>query len=190
MEASRSVSQVPKAQTAPHAGGMLMLIVLVLATLLSVAVFVLGVACLASASGVLGTALLIAGILGMVVFPICFAGLKVLAPNQAYVFTLFGRYYGTLSQPGFYFVHPFCIANAPAVMHGEITGPVQKKDPVTGMQTTVSPGKPKRISLKTRTLDNRTQKVNDAMGNPIVIGTVVIWRVADPTAAVFAVENF
>ena len=190
MEASRSVSQVPPSKTAPHAGGMLMLFVLILATLLSIVVFVLGIVCLASLSGVLGTLLLIAGIVGMVAFQICFAGLKVLAPNQAYVFTLFGRYYGTLSQPGFYFVHPFCTANAPAVMNGEPTGPVQKKNPITGLESTVSTGKPKKISLKTRTLDNRTQKVNDAMGNPIVIGTVVIWRVADPTAAVFAVENF
>lgn len=190
MEASRSVSQVPQSKPAPHTGGMLMLFVLVLATLLSIVVFVLSIFCLASFSGVLGTILLIAGMLGMVAFPISLAGLKVLAPNQAYVFTLFGRYYGTLSQPGFYYVHPFCTANAPAVMNGEPTGPVQKKNPVTGLESTVSSGKPKKISLKTRTLDNRTQKVNDAMGNPIVIGTVVIWRVEDPTAAVFAVENF
>ena len=34
------------------------------------------------------------------------------------------------------------------------------------------------------------QKVNDALGNPIIIGSVVIWHVADPTRAVFAVDNF
>ena len=48
----------------------------------------------------------------------------------------------------------------------------------------------RKISLRTRTLDNRKQKVNDALGNPIIIGSVVIWHVEDPTAAVFAVENF
>ena len=119
MEASRSVSQVPQSKAAPHAGGMLMLFVLILATLLSIVVFVLGIVCAAAFSGLLGTLLVIAGALGMIAFPVSFAGLKVLAPNQAYVFTLFGRYYGTLSQPGFYFVHPFCSANAPAVMNGE-----------------------------------------------------------------------
>ena len=31
----------------------------------------------------------------------------------------------------------------------------------------------RKISLKTRTLDNRTQKVNDAMGNPIIIGSLL-----------------
>ena len=43
MEASRSFSQVPQAKTAPHAGGMLMLFVLILATLLSIVVFVLSI---------------------------------------------------------------------------------------------------------------------------------------------------
>lgn len=48
----------------------------------------------------------------------------------------------------------------------------------------------KKISLRTRTLNNNKQKVNDALGNPIIIGSVVIWHVADPTRAVFAVDNF
>jgi len=47
-----------------------------------------------------------------------------------------------------------------------------------------------KISLRTRTLNNERQKVNDVLGNPIIIGVNVIWKVADPTAAVFNVENF
>lgn len=190
METSRTASPVPQAKAAPHVGGMLMLFALILALLVSVAILVFGIVCAATFSGLLGTLLVVVGALGIIASCVSFAGLKVLAPNQAYVFTLFGRYYGTLDQPGFYFVHPFCIANAPAVMNGEPTGPVQKKSMAGGMEITTSVSKPKKISLKTRTLDNRTQKVNDAMGNPIIIGTVVIWRVADPTTAVFAVESF
>jgi regulator of protease activity HflC (stomatin/prohibitin superfamily) len=34
------------------------------------------------------------------------AALKVIQPNQALVLVLFGKYYGTLSQPGFYMVNP------------------------------------------------------------------------------------
>lgn len=48
----------------------------------------------------------------------------------------------------------------------------------------------KKISTKTMTLNNERQKVNDVLGNPIIIGAVVIWKVADPTKAVFNVENF
>ena len=40
------------------------------------------------------------------------------------------------------------------------------------------------------TLNNAQQKVNDVQGNPIIIGSVVIWRVANPTKAVFNVENY
>lgn len=193
MENTRTQISIPQEKTAPHLNGMMMLFVLPAGMLASIALFVSGVYGLASArivSTAAGVLLLVLGVLGMVAFPIGFAGLKTLAPNQAYVFTLFGRYYGTLTKPGFYFVNPFVTANAPSVMNGEPTGPVQQKNPATGMEMTLSMGKPKKISLKTRTLDNRTQKVNDAMGNPIIIGSVVIWRVQDPTAAVFAVENF
>ena len=48
----------------------------------------------------------------------------------------------------------------------------------------------KRVSLKSNTLKNEKQKVNDGMGNPIVIGTNVIWRVSNPTKAVFNVEDY
>ena len=48
----------------------------------------------------------------------------------------------------------------------------------------------KKISLKAMTLNNQKQKVNDELGNPIIIGTIVIWRVINPTKAVFNVENY
>ena len=33
-------------------------------------------------------------------------------------------------------------------------------------------------------------RVNDVQGNPVIIGSVVIWRVANPTKAVFNIENY
>ncbi|GHU52043.1 membrane protein [Clostridia bacterium] len=47
-----------------------------------------------------------------------------------------------------------------------------------------------KISLKTMTLDNDKQKINDQMGNPIIIGIVVIWRVVNTAKAVFCVDNY
>ena len=44
--------------------------------------------------------------------------------------------------------------------------------------------------MKTMTLDNDKQKVNDELGNPIIIGAVVIWRIVNPTKAVFNVQNY
>jgi len=48
----------------------------------------------------------------------------------------------------------------------------------------------KKISLKTSTLSNNQQKINDALGNPIIIGIVVIWRVVNTAKAVFNVDNY
>ena len=180
-------TSIPAEKRAPHKNGMFMLLVVIIGLISSASCIVLGIIRLSNNAYAIGGPLLAIGALAFTAFCISFAGFKVLAPNQAYVLTLFGKYYGTLRESGFYFVNPFVSANAPAVMNGESTEMTTKT--VNGTQT-ITMGKPKKISLKTRTLDNRTQKVNDAMGNPIVIGSVVIWRVADPTAAVFAVETF
>ncbi|MBQ2899686.1 MAG: SPFH domain-containing protein, partial [Oscillospiraceae bacterium] len=45
--------------------------------------------------------LILCGILAFIVIPILFCGLRTLRPNEAYVLTLFGEYYGTLYGPGF-----------------------------------------------------------------------------------------
>ncbi|MGE5180054.1 MAG: SPFH domain-containing protein [Bacteroidota bacterium] len=48
----------------------------------------------------------------------------------------------------------------------------------------------KRISLRVRSLNGQTIKVNDAMGNPVEIAAVVVWKVRDSAMATFDVENF
>jgi len=189
MDNKRIVPNVPHEKAAPHTNGFFVLPVTLIGMIAAICCFIFGCIRLENNFYLYGGILLAVGILGITAFCILLAGFKVLAPNQAYVFTLFGKYYGTLKEAGFYHVNPFVTANAPTVMNGEATGMIMTKNEKTGGYTYTS-GKPKKISLKTRTLDNRTQKVNDAMGNPIIIGSVVIWRVADPTAAVFAVENF
>ena len=183
------ISSVPQEKAAPQHNGLAVLLAVLIGLLASICCFIYGIVLLDRGVSLAGGVLLTVGLLSMTALCVLFAGFKVLAPNQAYVFTLFGKYYGTLKSSGFYFVHPFVSANAPAMMNGEATGMTVTKNEKTGGYTYAA-GKPKKISLKTRTLDNHTQKVNDAMGNPIIIGSVVIWRVTDPTAAVFAVENF
>lgn len=101
---------------------------------------------------------------------VCSAGFKILQPNEALVFTLFGKYHGTLKKDGFYFVNPFCNAINPAIGFVKLGG--------------------KKVSLKAMTLNNDKQKVNDEEGNPIEISVVVIWRIRDTAKAVFAVENY
>ena len=114
-------------------------------------------------------------------------GLKIVNPNESIVFVLFGNYYGTLKKPGFYFVNPFVTAINPTY-EPQIAklGKLGEKD--SDDETTVS--NTKKISLKAMTLNNQKQKVNDELGNPIIIGTIVIWKVVNPTKAVFNVENY
>lgn len=114
-------------------------------------------------------------------------GLKIVNPNESIVFVLFGKYYGTLKKPGFYFVNPFVKAINPTYE------PQAIKIANLGEQSSEEeniPSNTKKISLKAMTLNNQKQKVNDELGNPIIIGTIVIWRVVNPTKAVFNVENY
>ncbi|QAY67452.1 SPFH domain-containing protein [Paenibacillus protaetiae] len=48
----------------------------------------------------------------------------------------------------------------------------------------------RKISLKVRNFNSQTLKVNDADGNPIEIGAVVVFRVLDTASAAFDVDNY
>lgn len=48
----------------------------------------------------------------------------------------------------------------------------------------------KKISLRARNLDSDPLKVNDKIGNPIMIGVVLVWRVRDTYKAAFDVNNY
>ncbi len=47
-----------------------------------------------------------------------------------------------------------------------------------------------RISLRARNFNTPKLKVNDRRGNPIEIGAVVVWRVADTAQALFDVDDY
>lgn len=167
--------------------GMVMLFVLIIGFLASIALCVFGAAVLYG--GALGAALTV-GIIGCIVFPILAAGLKVVNPNEALVLTLFGKYYGTIKKAGFHFVNPFSTGFNPTAKSAleEIAGELTESKKKGAAKK--APAVSKKVSTKTMTLNNAQQKVNDVQGNPIIIGSVVIWKVADPTKAVFNVENY
>lgn len=131
----------------------------------------------------IGVTLLVLGIIFTTVPCFLLSGFKVLNPNEALVLTLFGKYYGTLKKDGFYWTNPFCVCLNPG---SERTVTASSG---AGGSISVSGGN-KKISLKTMTLNNEKQTVNDELGNPIIIGTIVIWRVVDTTKAVFNVANY
>lgn len=48
----------------------------------------------------------------------------------------------------------------------------------------------KKISLRARNLDSEPIKVNDKIGNPILIGIVLVWRVDNTYKAAFSVDDY
>ena len=133
-------------------------------------------------------ALLIISILILSSAWILWLGLKVIKPQEALVLTLFGQYIGTIKDPGFYFVNPFCSAVNPAAKTklGQ-SSDVKTKKSVEGMDMEMAS---KKISLKIMTLNNNRQKINDCLGNPVEIGIAVTWRIVNTAKAVFHVDNY
>jgi hypothetical protein len=126
-------------------------------------------------SGWLGLAVLGATIYGQVVahgdgtawFWLPFAvailvltGLDVITPGEMLVVEFFGRYLGTVTRPGFWWVAPF---------HHH---------------------RGRRISVRVRNFETAHLKVNDADGNPVEIAAIVVWQVVDTAKATYAVENY
>ncbi|MEL7624044.1 MAG: SPFH domain-containing protein [Clostridiales bacterium] len=164
--------------------GIAALLILILLTLGSIAGFVFSIIQMSAAAAIL------CGILGFLVFPVCFIGLKIINPNEALVLTLFGKYYGTLRKEGFYWVNPFCSGinpTAKSLIKMQVNA-VSIGQHSSGADDDAIRGK--KLSLKALTLRNEKQKVNDELGNPVEIGVNVIWQIKNTAKAVFNVDNF
>ncbi|MEV0645550.1 SPFH domain-containing protein [Phytomonospora sp. NPDC050363] len=85
-------------------------------------------------------------------------GIVAVNPNEAVVVQLFGRYVGSVREPGLHWVLPLTNKN--------------------------------RVSLRVRNFETPPAKVNDADGNPVEIGAVIVWRVVDAAKATFAINLY
>lgn len=119
-----------------------------------------------------------------------------LQPGQARVCILFGKYVGTVRDEGFFWANPFysksmgvsgasedAMAAAAAKASLSLSESVKAAgNAAKGLSTT--------ISTRVRTLNGEHLKVNDKMGNPIEIATVVVWHVTDTAKALFDVDDY
>ena len=48
----------------------------------------------------------------------------------------------------------------------------------------------KAISLRARNFDSEKVKVNDKLGNPIMISVILVWQVRDTFSAAFEVDDY
>ena len=175
-------------------GGMLCMIANILATAVCCAAFIYGAVLVDSGENLVIAALcmVIGGLYAFIAAPIVFAGLKTLKPNEALVLTLFGRYIGTLKGAGFYWVNPFCVSVNPTAGSSTSSQTGFKVISVGegSLKSSQVVRESKKLSLKVMTLGNEKQKINDQLGNPIIIGIVVIWKVINTAKAVFDVDNY
>ena len=163
--------------------GMAVLLIGILLVIASLVGFVFGL----TLSGAWGLVLALFALLFAVVICISiFAGLKIIKPNEAMVFTLFGKYHGTLKGEGFFFVNPFAVTVEPSAPAATSASLIKSNS----ASSTMTIGRNKKISLKAMTLNNERQKINDVLGNPIVIGIVVVWRVVNTAKAAFNIDNY
>lgn len=108
-----------------------------------------------------------------------------LQPNEARVLVLFGAYKGTVRASGLHWGNPFYTDGRLA--NGQSKLIPTKSDNIA--TATRSLGRNK-ISLRARTLNGDTLKVNDKRGNPIEIAAVIVWQVQDTAQASFDVDDY
>ena len=156
--------------------GIFLLIVVILFPFVTIPAFVFALLYLGE------NALIIISFIALnILWIITMAGFKLVNPNQARVFTLFGKYYGTIYKDGFYFMNPFI---SEAFSEGIKNDEMKKANPNAIIIS------PKKVSTKVQSFVNSKQKVNDLLGNPIEISAVVIWKVTNATKAIFDVDHY
>ena len=187
------VNQTVSERIIKPANGIAALIILILLIFASVAGFSFGILNIVEAtteySGSLvgGVALVAASIVVWISCCICFAGLRIVKPNEALVLSLFGKYHGTIYNPGFFYVNPFSTAIYPVKRDEDAAKAVAEatknnQSPIVRI--------PKKVSTKLTTFVNGNQKVNDKLGTPVEVSAIVVWRVVDATKAVINVDNY
>ncbi|MBQ9058598.1 MAG: SPFH domain-containing protein, partial [Atopobiaceae bacterium] len=143
-----------------------------------------------------GTELSFASVGGVVLCSIAWVVLLILAlglfaiqPGQARICVLFGKYVGTVREEGLRWANPFYSRSLGASSGGNSSFHLEN-----GKLKHSSHGEShvhgSKISTRVRTLNGDVLKVNDKMGNPIEIATVVVWHVADTAKAVFDVDDY
>ena len=127
----------------------------------------------------------------LIIGPMFIYSVKIIGPNEARVFTFFGKYHGTVTGPGTFFVNAWLYQSYSPEVKKPTSADTPGKSSAEGEGTSYDFSfADKTISLKTKTINNNKQKINDLMGNPIIVDTMVVWRIVDTAKAMFSVENY
>ena len=105
-----------------------------------------------------------------------------LLTKNAWFIALF--FLGLLTLPGFVLVNPN--GSRVLLLFGKYIGTIKKN----GLFWVNPLYAKKKISLRARNFDSERLKVNDKLGNPVIISTILVWRVRDTHKAAFDVDNY
>jgi len=140
-----------------------------------------------------GPAVVLACVFTLPLIGLLLTGFFTLQPNEARVLLLFGDYKGTVRASGFHWANPFYSSGPQNFRTAAMASALQARR--FGAKGEAPDAQPRalgrnKISLRARTLNGDTLKVNDKRGNPVEIAAVVVWRVADTAQAMFDVDNY
>lgn len=166
--------------------GFLGLIIAIILILISIALFIVFGFFVESGEMAIAIPAVILAVLTSIFGIFLFPGLRVVKPNEAIVLSLFGKYYGTIYENGFWLVNPFCSNLYPKKKDSSADN---EKNASQNNQASVN-ASPTKISLKISTFVNGNQKVNDLLGNPIELSAIVIWKIVNATKAVLNYDNY
>ncbi|NHF61354.1 SPFH domain-containing protein [Flavobacteriaceae bacterium TP-CH-4] len=91
---------------------------------------------------------------------------------------------GILMLPGFVLVNPN--SSRVLLLFGKYVGTIKKN----GLFWVNPFYTKKKISLRASNFDSERLKVNDKLGNPVMISTILVWRVTDTYKATFDVDDY
>ena len=172
------------------ASGWAMLAAVIVGYLASVLLFIRSTFLLASSEGSTfgGLLAMFAALVLVIATIIANCGFFTLQPGQARVCVLFGKYVGTVRDEGFRWANPFYSRSLGMTSQAD-TPKLEKGE--DGLKVSLGGHQHgSKISTRARTYNGERIKVNDKMGNPIEIATVVVWRVVDTAKAVFDVDDY
>ncbi|MEQ6124786.1 SPFH domain-containing protein [Pseudotenacibaculum sp. MALMAid0570] len=124
------------------------------------------------------------GYLMLVIFLILFFGsiaMMIKYENPIYAITIA---LGILMLFGFILVNPN--TSKVILLFGKYVGTVKKN----GLYWANPFYTKKKISLRASNFDSERLKVNDKLGNPVMISTILVWRVTNTFKAAFDVDNY
>ena len=176
--------------------GLMALIIIIAVLLVSIAAMIMGGVLMDEFDNyTLGVPSLVCGIIVCIASCVAFGGLKIVNPNEALVLSLFGKYYGTIYENGFWYVNPFSSAIYPQAKVAEAKNARRqaynnKKSQAEVSASEAAIASARKVSTKVCTFVNGNQKVNDKLGNPVEVSAIVIWKVVNATKAVLNVDYY